>query len=92
MDGENIEKLVEMILLAVEELRRLKSENNSLKGDLRRYKSDLGKTLKDGGKTKKQSDRIAKLEKENKRLASGQAKVRKKVGNILDELEQAEFI
>ena len=92
MDGENIEKLEEMVLVAVGELRRLKSENNSLKDDLRQYKSDLDKTLKAGGNAKKQLDRIAKLEKENKRLASGQAEVRKKVGNILDELEQAKFI
>ena len=92
MDGENIEKLEELFLVAVEELRRLKSENNSLKDDLSQHKSGVDKTLKDGGKAKKQLDRIAKLEKENKRLASKQAEVRKKVGNILDELEQAEFI
>ena len=92
MDGENIEKLEELVLVAVEELRRLKSENNSLKDDLSRHKSGADKTLKDGGKAKKQLDRIAKLEKENKRLESGQAQVRKKVGNILDELEKADFI
>ncbi len=92
MDGKNIGKLEKLIVLATKELRRLKSENKALREDLRRRKSDLNKTLKDGDKVKNQMGRIAKLEKENKRLESGQAQVRKKVGNILDELEKADFI
>jgi len=92
MDGKNIGKLEKLIVLATKELRWLKSENKALREDLRRRKSDLNKTLKDGDKSKNQMGRIAKLEKENKRLESGQAQVRKKVGNILDELEKADFI
>ncbi len=81
-----------MVVVAIEQLHQLKSENDALRKDLSRRKSDLDKTLKDSGKFEKQADRIVKLEKENKRLMSGQTQVRKKVGNILDQLEKADFI
>ncbi len=92
MEGKKIVKLEELVQVAVEELRRLKSENKALRDDLGRNKSDLDQTLKKRDMIKKQLDRIATLEKENKKLESGQAQVRKKVGKILDELEKAEFI
>lgn len=92
MDGKNIEKLEGLVAGLIEELRRLKSENSDLRKDLSQWKSDLNKTAKEGSKLKKHLNRIIELEKENKRLASGQSQVREKVGSILDQLEKADFI
>lgn len=92
MDGKNIEKLEGLVAGMIEELRRLKSENSELRKDLSQRKSDSSKTAKEGSKLKKHLNRIIELEKENKRLASGQSQVREKVGSILDQLEKADFI
>lgn len=92
MDGKNIEKLEGLVAGLIEELRRLKSENSDLRKDLSLRKLDLNKMGKEGGKLKKHLNRIIELEKENKRLASGQSQVREKVGSILDQLEKADFI
>lgn len=92
MDGKNIEKLEGLVAGLIEELRRLKSENSELRKDSSQRKSDLNKTAKEGSKLKKHLNRIIELEKENKRLKSGQSQVREKVGGILDQLEKADFI
>ena len=92
MDGKNIEKLEGLVAGLIEELRRIKSENSDLRKDLGLRKLDLNKMGKEGGKLKKHLIRIIELEKENKRLASGQSQVREKVGSILDQLEKADFI
>ncbi len=92
MDGKNIKKLEELVVIAIEELQWLRSQNDALRQDLGRRKTDLDNTQKDSDKVKKKLKRITELEKENKRLKSGQALVRKKVGNILNQLEKADFI
>jgi regulator of replication initiation timing len=92
MNGKNIEKLKELVALAIEEIRRLRSQNDVLREDLNRRMTDLDSKSIDEDQLTKQKARIAKLEKENKRLELGQTKVRKKVGNILNELEKADFM
>jgi predicted phage gp36 major capsid-like protein len=92
MNGDNIEKLEEVVAIAIKELKWLRSQNDALREDLSRRMTDLENLSTDEEQIKKQTARIAELEKENKRLASGQSKVRKKVGNILSELEKADFM
>jgi SMC interacting uncharacterized protein involved in chromosome segregation len=92
MNGDNFEKLEELVALAIEEIKGLRSQNDALREDLSRRKTDLEHKSIDEDQLKKQKARIAELEKENKKLVSGQTQVRKKVGNILNELEKADFM
>ena len=92
MNGDNIQKLEEVVAIAVKEIKWLRSQNDALREDLSRRMTDLENLSTDEEQLKKQKARIAELEKENKRLESGQSKVRKKVGNILNELEKADFM
>lgn len=92
MNGDNIEKLEELVALAIEEIKWLRSQNDALREDLSRRKTDLDNLSENADQIKKQKARIVELEKENKRLVSGQTQVRKKVGNILNELEKADFM
>jgi len=92
MNSENFEKLEELVALAIEEIRWLRSQNDALREDLSRRMTDLENMSNDGDQLKNQKARTAELEKENKRLKSGQSKVRKKVDNILNELEKADFM
>jgi hypothetical protein len=92
MNGDNFEKLEELVALAIEEIKGLRSRNDALREDLSRRKTDLEHKSIDEDQLKKQKARIAELEKENKKLVSGQTQVRKKVGNILNELEKADFM
>jgi DNA repair exonuclease SbcCD ATPase subunit len=92
MDGNNIEKLEELIPLAIKEIRWLRSQNDALREDLNRRMTELDNQSSKGDQVKKLKSKITELEKENKRLETGQTKVRKKVGNILSELEKADFM
>ena len=92
MESNNIKKLEKLIALSIEKLRLLRSQNDALREDLNRRKTDFDSIQVGGEKLKKQLARITELEKENKRLVSDQSQVRKKVGNILNELEKADFM
>ena len=92
MDGKKMKKLEELVGVVIKELRKLRSQNEALREDLDRRKADLNNTLVNSDQLKKQQVHISELEKKNKQLESDQTKVRKKVVNILDELEKADFI
>ena len=92
MESNNIEKLEELIAFSIEKIRSLRSKNDALREDLNRRKTDLESVQVDGEKLKNLQARITELEKDNKKLVSDQSQVRKKVGNILNELEKADFM
>ncbi len=92
MDLKNLEKLEGLVASLAEELRRLKAENKTLLKDLEKQKKEVEKVFKDQEKSKKQLDLMARLEKDKKKLESGQSQVREKVENILEELEKIDFL
>ncbi|MGV7221596.1 MAG: hypothetical protein ACQ9MH_08735 [Nitrospinales bacterium] len=92
MNSDNLEKLEELVALAVKEIKWLRSQNDALREDLSRRMTDLDQKSFDEEQLKKHKIRIAELEKEINRLESGQSQVRKKVGNILSELKIVDFM
>ena len=92
MNSDNFEKLEELIPIANEEINWLRSQNDALREDLSRRMTGLDNKSINKDQLKKLQARITELEKENKRLESGQTKVRKKVGNILSELGKSDFM
>ena len=92
MNSDNFEKLEELVALAIKDIKWLRSQNDALREDLSRRMTDLDNISISEEHLNKQKARISELEKENKRLESGQTQVRKKVGNILSELEKVDFM